>query len=285
MRKIQLSAFISVLPGAECGDGIPEGEKGEIVCSSAYVDGPTLDGVIGEAVEALRDAVRDARTGNAPATPCDGPRPRMCPMGLRQMRPLAEREEMGEFAYAFLSRALARFEKRFDIDWRAVSHMDAEALGVPEWLVEGMRYECAKDISSLPTFAALLDGFRDRIAPFFCGLAPSRALVPEWLVEGMRYECAKDISSLPTFAALLDGFRDRIAPFFCGLAPSRALVLRLLAKAYFADMLDTLPLLDHGSGSDSLDDWCFHQDCPCGIAHVFDDAGHTHYLCPRFSDF
>lgn len=239
MRKIQLSAFISVLPGAECGDGIPEGEKGEIVCSSAYVDGPTLDGVIGEAVEALRDAVRDARTGNAPATPCDGPRPRMCPMGLRQMRPLAEREEMGEFAYAFLSRALARFEKRFDIDWRAVSHMDAEALGVPEWLVEGMRYECAKDISSLPIFAALLDGFT----------------------------------------------RDRVAPFFCGLAPSRALVLRLLTKAYLADMLDTLPLLDHGSGSDSLDDWCFHQDCPCGIAHVFDDAGHTHYLCPRFSDF
>lgn len=236
MRKIQLSAFISVLPGAECGDGIPDGE---IVCTSAYADGPSLDGVIGEAAEALRDAVRDARTGNAPATPCGGPRPRMCPMGLRQMRVRAEREEMGEFAYRFLSRALARFEKRVDVDWLAVSHMDAEALGVPDWLIDGVRYECAKDISSLPVFAVLLDDFT----------------------------------------------RDRVAPFFCGLTPSRTLVLCLLAKAYFADMLDALPLLDHGGGPDPLDSWCSEHDCPCSCAHVFEDAGHDCFLCPRHPDF
>lgn len=236
MRKIQISAFISVLPGAELG-GIPDVEVA--VCTSAYAEGAALDSVMGEVEQNLRDAVRDARTGNAPATPCGGPRPRMCPMGLRQMRVRDGREEMGEFAYRFLSRALARFEKRIDIDWRAVSHMDAEALGVPDWLIEGIRYECAKDIGTLPIFAALLDGFT----------------------------------------------RNRIAPFFYGLTPSRPLVLRLLAKAYLADMLDALPLLDHGSGSDSLDDWCFHQDCPCGIAHVFDDAGHTHYLCPQNPDF
>ena len=144
---------------------------------------------------------------------------------------------MGEFAYAFLSRALARFEKRIDIDWRAVSHLDAESLGVPSWLV-----------------------------------------------EGMRHECAKDISSLSIFAALLDGFRDRIAPFFCGLAPSRALVLRLLTKAYLADMLDALPLLDHGGGPDPLDMWCMEHDCPCSCAHVFEDAGHDNFLCPRNPD-
>lgn len=235
MRKIQISAFISVLPGSELG-GIPDVEVA--VCTSAYAEGAALDSVMEEVEKNLRDAVRDARTGNAPATPCGGPRPRMCPMGLRLMRPLAEREEMGEFAYAFLSRALARFEKRFDIDWQAVSHMDAEALDVPEWLV-----------------------------------------------EGMRYECAKDISSLPTFAALLDGFRGRIAPFFCGLAPSRALVLRLLAKVHLADMLDALPLLDHGHGPDPLDSWCSEHDCPCSSAYVFEDAGHDYFLCPRHPDF
>ncbi len=235
MRKIQVSAFVSALPGADCGEGIPDGE---VVCASAYADGGSFDSVMGEVAQNLRDAVRDARTGAAPAPPCGGPRPRMCPMGLRQMRVHAARERMGDFAYAFLSRALARFEKRFDIDWRAVSHMDAEALGVPDWLI-----------------------------------------------EGIRYECAKDISSLPTFAALLDGFRDRIAPFFCGLTPSRALVLRLLAKAYFADMLDALPLLDHGHGPDPLDSWCSEHDCPCSSAHVFEDAGHDYFLCPRHPDF
>lgn len=236
MRKIQISAFISVLPGSELG-GIPDVEVA--VCTSAYAEGAALDSVMEEVEKNLRDAVRDARTGNAPATPCGGPRPRMCPMGLRQMRVRDGREEMGEFAYRFLSRALARFEKRIDIEWRAVSHMDAEALGVPEWLVEGMRYECAKDISSLPTFAALLDDFT----------------------------------------------RDRVAPFFCGLAPSRPLVLRMLAKAYFADMLDALPLLDHGGGPDPLDMWCMEHDCPCSCAHVFEDAGHDYFLCPRYPEF
>lgn len=236
MRKIQISAFISVLPGSELG-GIPDVEVA--VCTSAYAEGAALDSVMEEVEKNLRDAVRDARTGNAPATPCGGPRPRMCPMGLRLMRPLAEREEMGEFAYAFLSRALARFEKRVDIDWRAVSHLDADSLGVPSWLVEGMRYECAKDISSLPIFGVLLDDFT----------------------------------------------RDRVAPFF-GLTPSRALVLRLLAMAYFADMLDALPLLDHGHVPDPLDSWCSEQDCcPCSCAHVFEDAGHDNFLCPRYSEF
>lgn len=240
MRKIQMSAFISVLPGAELG-GIPDVDLvcTSLVCTSAYAEGGSLDSVLGEMAQNLRDAVRDARTGNAPATPCGAPRPRMCPMGLRQMRVQAEREEMGEFAYAFLSRALARFEKRIDIDWRAVSHLDAESLGVPSWLVEGMRYECAKDISSLPIFAVLLDDFT----------------------------------------------RDRVAPFFCGLTPSRPLVLRLLAKAYFADMLDALPLLDHGHVPDPLDSWCSEHDCPCSSAHVFEDAGHDCFLCPRYPDF
>jgi len=235
MRKIQVSAFVSALPGADCGEGIP---AVEVVCASAYADGGSFDSVMGEVAQNLRDAVRDARTGTAPAPPCGSPRPRMCPMGLRQMRVHAARERMGDFAYAFHSRALAGFENRVDIDWRAVSHLDAEALGVPEWLV-----------------------------------------------EGMRYECAKDISSLPTFTALLDGFRDRIAPFFCGLTPSRALVLRLLAKAYFADMLDALPLLDHGHGPDPLDSWCSEHDCPCSSAYVFEDAGHDNFLCPRHDDF
>lgn len=238
MRKVQISCFISVLPGAELG-GDGDLVCTSLVCTSAYADGAALDSVMEEVEQNLRDAVRDARRGNAPATPCGGPRPRMCPMGLRQMRVQAEREEMGEFAYRFLSRALARFEKRIDIDWRAVSsHLDAESLGVPSWLV-----------------------------------------------EGMRYECAKDISSLPIFAALLDGFGDRIAPFFCGLAPSRPLVLRMLAKAYFADMLDALPLLDHGHVPDPLDSWCSEHDCPCSSAHVFEDAGHDCFLCPRYPDF
>lgn len=235
MRKVQISCFISVLPGAECG-GIPDGE---IVCTSAYADGGSLNSVMGEVAQNLRDAVRDARTGKAPETPCGGPRPRLCPMGLRQMRVQAEREEMGEFAYRFLSRALAGFENRVDIDWLAVSHLDAEALGVPDWLIDGVRYECAKDISSLPIFAVLLDDFT----------------------------------------------RDRVAPFFCGLTPSRPLVLRLLAKAYFADMLAALPLLDHGGGPDPLDSWCSEHDCPCSSAYVFEDAGHDYFLCPRHPDF
>lgn len=120
MRKIQVSAFVSALPGADCGEGIP---GGEVVCTSAYADGGSLGSVMGEVAQNLRDAVRDARTGNAPATPCGGPRPRMCPMGLRQMRVQAECEDMGELAYAFLSRALARFDAcvYIDIDWRAVT--------------------------------------------------------------------------------------------------------------------------------------------------------------------
>lgn len=233
MRKVQISCFISVLPGAECG-GIPDGE---IVCSSAYADGGSLDSVMGEVAQNLRDAVRDARTGNAPATPCGGPRPRMCPLGLRQMRVQAEREEMGEFAYRFLSRALVGFENRVDIDWRAVSHMDAEALGVPDWLLDGLRYECAKGVP--PIFAALLDDFT----------------------------------------------RDMLAPFFHGLTPSRPLVLLLLGKAYFAEMLDALPLLDHGHVPDPLDSWCAEHDCPCSSAHAFEDAGHDNFLCPRYPEF
>lgn len=236
MRKIQVSAFVSALPGAASGEGIPDGE---VVCASAYADGGSFDSVMGEVAQNLRDAVRDARTGTAPAPPCGGPRPRMCPMGLRQMRVHAARERMGDFAYAFLSRALARFEKRFDIDWRAVSHMDAEALGVPDWLIEGIRYECAKDIGTLPIFAALLDGFT----------------------------------------------RNRIAPFFYGLTPSRPLVLRLLATAWFADMLDALPLLNHGGGPDPLDSWCSEHGCPCSCAHVFEDAGEDYFLCPRYPEF
>lgn len=236
MRKIQISAFISVLPGSELG-GIPDVEVA--VCTSAYAEGAALDSVMEEVEQNLRDAVRDARTGNAPATPCDGPRPRMCPMGLRQMRVHAARERMGDFAYAFLSRALASFENRNDIDWRAVSNLDGKALGVPDWLIDGVRFECAKDISSLPIFAALLDDFT----------------------------------------------RDRVAPFFCGLVPSRALVLRLLFKAYFADMLDALPLLDHGGGPDPLDMWCMEHDCPCSCAHIFEDAGHEYFLCPQNPDF
>lgn len=237
MRKIQMSAFISVLPGAELG-GDGDLVCTSLVCTSAYADGAALDSVMEEVEQNLRDAVRDARRGNAPATPCGGPRPRMCPMGLRQMRVQAEREEMGEFAYRFLSRALAGFENRVDIDWLAVSHLDATRLGVPDWLIDGVRFECAKDISS-PIFAVLLDDFT----------------------------------------------RDRVAPFFCGLAPSRAFVLSMLAKAYFADMLDALPLLDHGHVPDPLDSWCAEHDCPCSSAHVFEDAGHDCFLCPRYPDF
>ena len=184
------------MPGAECGDGIPEGEKGEIVCSSAYVDGPTLDGVIGEAAEALRDAVRDARTGNAPATPCGGPRPRMCPMGMSMMRIRAAMEPMNDFVYMFLSRALAGFENRVDINWRAVSHMDAEALSVPDWLMEGVRFECYKEIGPRPTFAERVDEFsRDRVAPFFHGLTPSRRIVMRLIAMA---EFAYMLDALPT---------------------------------------------------------------------------------------
>lgn len=239
MRKIQLSAFISVLPGAECGDGIPEGEKGEIVCSSAYVDGPTLDGVIGEAADALRDAVRDARRGKAPATPCDGPRPRMCPMGMSMMRIRAAMEPMNDLVYMFLSRALERFDTcvYFDVDWRAVSRMDGQALGVPDWLMEGVRFECYKEIGARPTFAERVDEFS----------------------------------------------RDRVAPFFHGLTPSRRIVLRLIAMAEFAYMLDALPTLDYGVGSEPLDSWCLEHHCPCPSARVFEDAGEDCFVCPRYS--
>lgn len=235
MRKIQLSAFISVLPGAELG-GIPDGE---VVCTSAYADGGSFESVMGEVAQNLRAAVRDAREGDS-ATPCNGPRPRMCPMGLRQMRVQAEREDMGEFAYAFFSKVLARFERgiELDVDWWRVEHMSAEDLDVPEWLMDGIYYECAKSLENFPIFASLLDEFT----------------------------------------------RVSIAPFFYGLNPSRPLVLFMLAKAYFAEMLDALPRIEYGGGPEPLDDWCFHQDCPCGIAHVFDDAGNTNYLCPRYPD-
>lgn len=237
MRKVQISCFASVLPGAELG-GIPDGE---VVCASAYADGGSFDSVMGEVAQNLRAAVRDAREGDS-ATPCNGPRPRMCPMGLRQMRVAAQREDMGEFAYTFFSKALARFERGIglDVDWWRVEHMSAEAMGVPEWLIEGICYESIKSLS---------------------------------------------LENYPIFAALLDDFtRNRIAPFFHGLTPSRPIVLRMLAKAYFADMLDALPRIEYGGGLEPLDMWCMEHDCPCSSAHVFEDAGHDNFLCPRYPD-
>lgn len=237
MRKVQFSCFASVLPAAECGDGIPDGE---IVCTSAYAEGPSLDGAINDAAEALRDAVRAARTGDAPATRCGGPRPRMCPMGMSMMRIRAAMEPMNDLVYMFLSRALERFDTcvYFDVDWRAVSRMDdGEALGVPDWLMEGVRFECYKEIGARPTFAERVDEFS----------------------------------------------RDRVAPFFHGLTPSRRIVLRLIAMAEFAYMLDALPTLDYGVGSEPLDSWCLEHHCPCPSARVFEDAGEDCFVCPRYS--
>lgn len=237
MRKVQFSCFASVLPAAECGDGIPEGE--EIVCASAYADGPTLEGAINDAAEALRDAVRAARTGNAPATRCGGPRPRMCPMGMSMMRIRAAAEPMNDLVYMFLSRALERFDTcvYFDVDWRAVSRMHGEALGVPDWLMEGVQFECFKEIGARGAFAERVDEFS----------------------------------------------RDRVAPFFHGLTPSRRIVLRLVAMAEFAYMLDALPTLDYGVGSEPLDSWCLEHHCPCPSARVFEDAGEGYFVCPRYS--
>lgn len=194
MRKVQISAFLSVLPGADCGDGVPDGE---IVCTSAYSEGCSLDRALGEAAQSLRDAVRDAREGSAPATPCDGPRPRMCPMGMSMMRGRAATEPVNDLVNMFMLRALEKFSK-IEVDWYEVSKLDAGALGVPSWLMDGLGIEFSKSLDDATVFADALDAFIIQRLDLFFILRPSRARALRLLFLA---ECASMFDALPILPA------------------------------------------------------------------------------------